>query len=74
MTIDEEVGKNIAKHRKALGLSQVDVARMLEMTRPSICNYEKGRQSLSVQRLYEICAAVGAKIPDVLPNKFNAFY
>jgi len=74
MTINEEIGYNITVHRAKLGLSQQAVADMLKMSRSNYVNIEAGRQGLSVQRLYEVCAAVGAKIPDILPNKFNAFF
>lgn len=74
MTRNEQIGYNITVQRANAGLSQQQVADMLNMSRCSIVNIEAGRQALTVQRLYEICAAIGAKIPDILPNTFNKFF
>ena len=74
MSLKEQIGYNITVKRAEAGFTQQQVADMLKMSRASIVNIEAGRQALSVQRLYEICAAIGAKIPEILPNKFNAFF
>ena len=74
MSLNEQIGCNLTAKRLESGLTQQQVADMLNISRCSVVNIETGRQGLTIQRLYEICAAVNAKIPEILPNTFNRFF
>lgn len=74
MNLNEKIGVNLTVKRIECGLTQQQVADMLRISRCSVVNIERGRQGISIQRLYEFCAALNAKIPDILPNTFNMFF
>lgn len=52
--INEAAGLKLKTLRKTLGYSQDDVAANVGLTRTSIVNIEKGRQSLTLENLYKI--------------------
>ena len=54
MTISEQ----IIAIRKAAGVSQVDLARMLGLTPGAVCNYEKGRRPIRAHHFEKIKALV----------------
>lgn len=49
-----EIGKRIKLRRTTLGLSQADVAGRLGITFQQVQKYEKGTNSLSSSRLYDL--------------------
>ena len=65
--LNEVVGANISRIRKSEKITQGDLADYIGLTRTSMVNIEKGRQSLSVKNLYEIAYILGVDITDILP-------
>jgi transcriptional regulator with XRE-family HTH domain len=57
-TIDQQIGQRIAAARQAAGLTVRDLATRLGWPHTTLSNYEVGRRSLPVSRLYEIAAAL----------------
>lgn len=61
------MGAKIKHLRKSAGFSQDEVAGILQLTRASICNLEKGRQSPSVDTVFRICAIYQVTPNDLFP-------
>lgn len=57
--IDNYIGSKIRNHRKKLGLSQVDLANLLNVSHQQIQKYEQGLTRISVSMLYEISRIMG---------------
>jgi transcriptional regulator with XRE-family HTH domain len=57
--INKATGKYLQEVRKTLKISQEDLANKIGLTRTSIVNIEKGRQSLTVENLYKISEVFG---------------
>jgi|ERR1043165_17694 transcriptional regulator with XRE-family HTH domain len=72
MRIDSEglylyVGIELRKARNALGATQRDVADAAGLKQHSVSKIEAGKQSLSLDRLYDICAYLNLDPRQVLP-------
>lgn len=62
------VGGRIRQCRQEIGLTQEALANAVGLTRTSITNLEKGRQSLLVHKLVEIAVALQVQPKALLPN------
>lgn len=65
--INLEVGERIKKARTKKGFDQGELASGMGLTRTSVVNIEKGRQSLTVENLLKACALLDCKAADLLP-------
>lgn len=63
MDLNKEIGKRVAGIRKESKLSQEALGHCVGKTRTSIINIEKGRQTLTIPVLYELCVLFN-KDPD----------
>ena len=61
------IGTAIKGARLKRGLSQEDLARIVQLTRTSITNLESGKQQVPLHTLYEIAVAVQRDVRDLLP-------
>lgn len=52
--VDTHVGRRVRELRKALRLSQQDLARHLDLTFQQVQKYERGLNRISASKLYEI--------------------
>ena len=60
----------IKEHRKAMGLSQQDLALALNVSQPNVANWEAGRAWPKTQDLPELAKALGCKhIDDLFPEE-----
>lgn len=59
------LGENLAKARKAAGMSQKELAERLEVYPKDICRWEKGERVPSTLTFAKICRELGASA-DVL--------
>lgn len=67
-TLYRAFGTAVATRRKALALTQAQLASKVKMSRASIANIESGRQSVLLHHLYAIAAALDlARVADLLP-------
>lgn len=62
------LGEKIKKARKESGMTQAKLAEESTLSRTSITNIEKGRQHLPLHTLYEIAAALGKDVSELLPK------
>lgn len=62
-----EIGSLIRTRRKALRMTQGDLAAKLAISRGSLANVEIGRQNVLVHQLYGYASALGLQPNDLLP-------
>ncbi len=62
----QAVGKTISKHRKALGMTQADLAELLNMSNDAISRLERGNIVPSVIRLFELAEIFDCDVEDLL--------
>lgn len=61
-------GNAVSTRRKALGLTQAQLASKVKMSRASIANIESGRQNVLLHHVYTLAAALEfAKVGELLP-------
>lgn len=62
------LGERIASYRKISNVKQEDLATILEISRPSIVNIEKGRQKPSVYMILKIANHFNVDLLELLPS------
>ena len=60
------VGSKIREHREKAGLTQVELADAVGLSRTSLTNIERGRQRLMLDQFDSICRAVGVSVAELL--------
>ena len=61
-------GNAVSTRRKAMALTQAELASKVKMSRASIANIESGRQNILLHHVYALAAALDfAKVADLLP-------
>jgi len=69
LAINIYMGGRLTEHRINKGLSQVEMAKILELSRVSIVNIEAGRQALSVERVLKSAMVLDVSVLDLIPSK-----
>ena len=62
------LGKKIRERRQASGLTQMELADRVSISRTSLTNMELGRQRLLIDQLYKMAEVLNAKPQDLLPQ------
>jgi transcriptional regulator with XRE-family HTH domain len=62
----QRIAQNLRQLRECAGLTQQDVARMLEITHQQVQKYESGLNRLSVQMVPAICDVLGVPMESLL--------
>ena len=73
--IDVHVGERVRRRRRALGVSQEQLADKLGLTFQQVQKYERGANRISCSKLYQIASALQAHIAyffDGLPDPVRA--
>jgi transcriptional regulator with XRE-family HTH domain len=65
--IYRHIGKRIQAERLALGFSQDDLAKVIDLERTSVTNLEAGRQRLPIHKLYQIADMLGISVFSLMP-------
>ena len=60
------IGENIQKHRKELGLTQAELAEMVQISTVHMSHIETGTASLSLSTLLNLCVALKVTPNDLL--------
>jgi transcriptional regulator with XRE-family HTH domain len=60
--IDKSIGARIRMYRKALGLSQTDLAKEIGITFQQVQKYESGANRVAASRLWDISDALGISV------------
>jgi transcriptional regulator with XRE-family HTH domain len=63
---NNHLGKNIRQLRKQKGLTQVELAKILDCSQPIITTYENGQKKPSVSTLARLAEALGVSIDHVV--------
>jgi transcriptional regulator with XRE-family HTH domain len=73
MDMRKLVGDNVARLRKAQGLSQEDIAERSGFSQQYISGLERGRRNPTVVTLFEIAQALGVSHVELVnpPAEFN---
>lgn len=61
-TIDKAIGSRIRMYRKALGLSQSDLAKEIGITFQQVQKYESGANRVAASRLWDISDALNVSV------------
>jgi transcriptional regulator with XRE-family HTH domain len=64
-----KMGNNIAKHRKALKITQERLAEKLGISRVALTNIENGKQRLAVHMVNDICMILKTTIDTLINGK-----
>ena len=62
----DQIGKGIAQRRKALGLSQEEMAKQIGVTRQAVSKWESGAAMPSVDNMIELSRALGVSVDELL--------
>ncbi|MBE6943400.1 MAG: helix-turn-helix transcriptional regulator [Ruminococcaceae bacterium] len=62
----KQMGQRIWARRKALGLTQEDLAEMIGVTTPMISNLEWGKKAIRPDNLAKVCKALGVSADFIL--------
>lgn len=65
-TIKQSIGQAVAKQRKAVGLTQAQLAERLNLSLDAISRLERGNIGLTVERLVELAEIFGCETADLL--------
>ena len=60
--LDKYVGHKIKERRKAIGLTQVELADMLGLSHQQVQRYESGENTVSISRMLEIADSLNIKL------------
>ena len=65
------IGERVRQARDAAGLTQSDLAERVCLTRTSITNIERARQSVQLHTLYAIAEALEVSVHALLPQRLE---
>ena len=65
-TIKQSIGQAVAKQRKAVGLTQAQLAERLNLSLDAISRLERGNIGLTVERMVELAEIFGCETVDLL--------
>ena len=57
-----DIAKNIKKYRKANGMTQKDLAKMVGVSIAAVSNWETGSNSIDIDSLFKVCSALDVPI------------
>jgi transcriptional regulator with XRE-family HTH domain len=61
--IDVHVGRRIRQRRKVIGMSQVELARLVGVKFQQVQKYERGTNRVSASRMYDMAVALSVPVP-----------
>ena len=67
----KEIGQRISELRKSKGYSQGDLAKMLDISRPSLTQIELGKRNISVIELKKITNILSVSIDKLLASNYS---
>ena len=57
-----DISTNIKKYRKANGMTQKDLAKIVGVSIAAVSNWETGSNSIDIDSLFKVCDALGVSI------------
>ncbi|MDD2984263.1 MAG: DUF4065 domain-containing protein [Crocinitomicaceae bacterium] len=68
----KQLGERISGLRKLKGLSQVDLANNIQISRPSLTQLELGNRAMDVLELHRLSMVLGFSLDDFMSENFNS--
>jgi len=68
----KQIGQRIMELRKMKGLSQVDLAKRVKISRPSLAQVELGNRSVDILELQKMSMVLGFSLDDFMSKEFSA--
>lgn len=65
MDIKKSIATNITKYRKAIGMSQKELANTLNVNPSRVSNWETGLNMMDIDMLFKICDVLNVSINDI---------
>ncbi len=65
--LNKQIGSRIKLRRTKIGITQIELAKRVGLSRTSIANIEAGHQSPPLPVFYNICQELGAEPISILP-------
>ena len=62
----DDFASHVVRARKAVSLTQADLARSLGLVRSAVCNWEKGRNTVEKKQIPSLAAALEVEPVEVL--------
>jgi transcriptional regulator with XRE-family HTH domain len=59
---DEKLGETMRRFRETKGITLLQVAEMMNVTKVSVHYWETGKRQINASALKEYCAAIGVKV------------
>lgn len=69
----KQIGQRITKLRKMKGLSQVDLAKSVKISRPSLAQIELGNRSVDIHELQNLSLILEFSLDDFMSKDFKAY-
>lgn len=63
---DNKIGKNIRRLRKAHGLTQLQLAKKINLTRQALSNYERGKRLPDIYELMVIADTLHVTVDEIM--------
>jgi transcriptional regulator with XRE-family HTH domain len=60
-------GMLVQQRRKAIGMTQEELAEKVGLTRPQLANIEVGNSNTDIRRLRDFAAAMDCQVDDLVP-------
>ena len=70
--ITKDVGYRIAKARKSKGITQIELAKRLNVSQSMICIYEQGRRRIPITQFIKIAQAIGLSPGKILDGQYSS--
>ena len=67
----KQLGKRITALRKAKGLSQEDLAKLIELSRPSLAQIELGNRSIDALELFRLSQVLGFSMDELMSEDYK---
>lgn len=67
VSFNKYIGIEVMLLRKKKGMTQEQLGNEIGLTRPSIINIEKGRQTITMKNLYLICNYFNIESKQIMP-------
>ncbi len=68
MQTQRAIGSRIRALREARAITQAQLARVAGISRPTLANYEAGRQTMTVRALDAIARALGVDLDELVAS------
>ncbi len=70
-TLSQQIGENIAYYRKSMGLTQLELAELVDMEKETISRIESGKHNVSIKSLERFMQVLAVQAIDLV-KKDNA--